>query len=276
MKPLRIFGYCILILFFFYELFPFYWMFNTAFKTRAELRLSPHVTFFPHNPTIENFVVVLRRQVTAFVTPPIMNSIIISLVSTLTTLILSVPASYSLARFKIKRSDNISFWILSQRMMPPIALAIPYFIMIGALNLLDTQLALILVYTAFNLPFAVWMLKAYWADFPWVLEEAALTDGCNRLQSFFNVILPLSWGSIATVTFFTFIFSWYEFLFALILTRSRATTITISLASSILETGVEWGWISALSVICTIPTILLSIFLYKRIISGLTLGAIKG
>lgn len=269
-------AYIVLLFFLFFQLFPVYWMFITAVKARTEIRMGTHVTFFPANPTLENFAIVLKRQVTAFAFPPLVNSILICTTSTLLTLGLSVPAAYALTRFRIKRSQDISFWILSQRMMPPIALAVPYFLLLKEFHLLDTQVGLVLVYTAFNLPFAVWMVRAYWTDFPWVLEEAALTDGCKRPRAFFKIVLPLSWGSMVTVAFFSFIFAWYEFLFALILTRSRATTITISLASNILETGVEWGWIAALSVICTIPPMILSIALYKRIVSGLTLGAVKG
>ncbi|MBC7189938.1 carbohydrate ABC transporter permease, partial [Candidatus Aerophobetes bacterium] len=188
---------------------------------------------------------------------------------------ISIPAAYGITRFRIGY-ENLSFWILSQRMLPPIAVVIPYFLLFKTLNLIDTYLSLIIVYLPFNVGFAVWLLIGFFEEFPKDIEEAALIDGCSRISAILKVILPIVAPGIVVCAIFCFIFCWNEFMFALILTRENAKTVTAQLAAFQSPTKIMWGEISALVVLAIIPILILALLVQKYLVRGLALGAVKG
>jgi len=262
----------IVLLFF---MFPVIWMILTSFKTKAEYFSYPPV-FIPKHFSFYNYK-------HALIFPPngrgglqgIRDSLIVSVSSTLLSLIIGSLAAYGIVRFKTG-GENFSFWILSIRMFPPVASVLPLFLIFKQLRFLDTYYALIIANTIFNLPFVIWLLKGFFEDIPVELSEAALIDGCSNLQTFIRITVPLAAPGMATSSLFAFIFSWNEFMFALLLTRRNVRTIPVVIGSLVGGHEILWGEIAAIGVIAIIPGILLAMFLQRYIIRGLTLGAIKG
>jgi multiple sugar transport system permease protein len=251
------------------------WMFMTSFKTEAEYFSYPPV-FIPEDFSLRNYF-------NAMAFPPegrgglqgLRDSLIIALSTALVALIIGAPAAYSLARFRIG-GENLSFWILSTRMFPPVASALPLFLIFKNLRLLDTHLALIIANTIFNLPFVIWLLKGFFEELPAEIEESALIDGCTYWGSFVRIALPLVTPGLMVTALFSFIFAWNEFMFALLLTRRSVRTLTIIVPSLVGGHEILWGEIAAIGVIAIIPGVLLSIMLQRYLVRGLTLGALKG
>ena len=207
-------------------LFPIYWLFMISFKTAEEIYSSPP-TWMPAAIQWSNYAVLFKDGDAKTV----WNSIVVAGVSTVLAMFLGTIAAYSLARFKTG-GENLDNWILSQRMIPPIAVVFPIFLMfvwIGKLGLqmMDTYHGLILLYTAFNLPYVIWMMKGYIQDIPKALEESALVDGCTRWQVIGKVVFPMCRAGLFATAIFTFVFAWNDFLFALVLTRTEVTTYTV-------------------------------------------------
>jgi len=256
-------------------MFPVAWMFLTSFKTESEYFSYPPV-FIPDDFSLRNYF-------NAMAFPPdgrgglqgLRDSLIIAAATALVSLIIGAPAAYSLARFRIG-GENLSFWILSTRMFPPVASALPLFLIFKQLRLLDTHMALIIANTIFNLPFVIWLLKGFFEELPRGVEEAALIDGCTYWGSFVRIALPLIAPGIMVVTLFSFIFAWNEFMFALLLTRRSVRTLTIIVPSLVGGHEILWGEIAAIGVVAIIPGIVLSILLQRYLVRGLTLGALKG
>jgi len=255
-------------------LLPLYWIFITAFKIEGEVLASPPI-FLPIKFTLDSFkYIFLSRSMFLF----LKNSLIISFFSVILSMVLGCFAAFSLAKFKFKKGINnfISNWILSTKFMPPIIIVLPVFFLFKYLGILDTRLCLIIAYTSFNLPFIIWMMKGYFSEIPSDIEEAGLIDGCGKLGVFFRIIIPLSLPGIAASGIFSFILSWNEFIFALILTSSRSTTLPVFISQFITDRGLLWGQISAASFIALIPVVIFAIFSQKYIVRGLTAGAVKG
>lgn len=249
---------------------PFIWNVMTSFKDKGEYFTYPPV-FIPRSFDLEHYVQGGRLGGIK----GIRDSLIIAASTTLIAIALGSLAAYSLARFRIG-GDNLAFWILSVRMMPPIASVLPLFLFFRFLRWLDTYQALILTHSLVNLPFAVWMLKGFFEELPQELEEAALVDGCGRLGAFARVALPLVAPGLVATALFCFMFSWNEFLFALILGRSRVTPITVNIAGMIGGHEILWAEISAVSIMASVPIIIMAIVLQRYLVRGLTLGAVKG
>ncbi|MDI3530822.1 MAG: multiple sugar transport system permease protein [Candidatus Atribacteria bacterium] len=205
------------------------------------------------------------------------NSLIVALCSSLITLVLGVMAGYALTRFQYRRwkNEDIAFFILSQRMFPPVALAMPFFILFNVLQLLDNVLSLIIVYSVMNLPIVTWIVKEFFSDLPKELEEAALVDGCSRWKALFTILMPLAIPGIAVSFLFSFIFSWNEFLIALTLTFENAKTLPLQMAGLTTLRGPQYWDIAASSLVIMIPPLLVTIFANRYIIRGLTFGAVK-
>ena len=266
---------CLLIFALSFFLFPVMWMFLTSFKTEAEYFSYPPV-FIPGDFSLRNYF-------NAMTFPPegrgglqgLRDSLIIALSTALVALIIGAPAAYSLARFRIG-GENLSFWILSTRMFPPVASALPLFLIFKNLRLLDTHMALIIANTIFNLPFVIWLLKGFFEELPAEIEESALIDGCTYWGSFVRIALPLVTPGLMVTALFSFIFAWNEFMFALLLTRRSVRTLTIIVPSLVGGHEILWGEIAAIGVIAIIPGVLLSIILQRYLVRGLTLGALKG
>ena len=286
-------------------LIPAVWMGMTAFKSRPDaVAVPPKIAF---EPTLEGFVSLFtkRRQLTgeeieayklrddlnwadqlalkrgqAIIGQSdfpkfLRNSLIIASVSTFFSIFFGVLAAYAFSRFKVRGENDLMFFILSTRMLPPVVVTIPIFLMYRAFNLFDTHFGLILLYTAFNLSFAVWLLKGFIDEIPREYEEAALVDGYSRLQAFRKIVLPQSITGIAATTVFSFIFAWNEYAFALMLTSDVARTAPPSLPSRIGTGGVEWAAIAAGSLAFLIPVIILTFALRRHLLRGVTFGAIR-
>jgi len=202
------------------------------------------------------------------------NSLLINGLSTLIVVIIGAMAGYAFSRYQSKLFENLKFWYLSTQMIPPICAVLPVFVMMIALDLVDTHQGLIWVYTATNLPFAVWMSAGFFEGIPKEIEEAFLVDGCTPFQAFLRM-LPLIKGGLAATSVFTFLMGWNEFLFAFILTRFEAITLPVGLSQFKTIVGLEWGEMAAMGVFMLVPVIVLSAILQKHLIRGLTFGAVK-
>ena len=227
---------------------------------------------FIFSPTGENYWELFTKFDFARV---LMNSLVITFASCFVVVVLGVLAAYALARMKVPGEKHIALWILSLRFLPPIAVAIPFYIQWQDLNLLDTYLGLILIYVSFNLPFAIWMMRGFLADVPVALEEAALLDGLTRLQIILRVVVPVVMPGIASTAIFTFVFTWNEYLMALMLTAFKSVTVPVTIAKFVQPYTVLWGSLSAAVVIQVVPMLVVVFLLQRHIVRGMTLGAVK-
>ncbi len=205
----------------------------------------------------------------------IWNSLVVAGASTVFAMLLGTIAAYSLARYRTG-GDNLAIWIISQRMIPPIAIAFPIFLLYAILGLVDTRLGLIALYTAFNLPYVIWMMRGYVEDVPVELEESALVDGLNRWQMLWRVVFPMVRTGLFATAVFTFIFAWNEFLFALILTRTEVITFPVQVSHYFGQQQIFWAKIGAMSVLGTLPVFVTVAMAQRLLVRGISLGAVKG
>lgn len=260
-------------------LLPLYWVAVTSIKPQDDLLTDPPV-WWPHHPTGLHYSTALNafRGWTG-----LENSLIVAFSTTVLAVAIGTAAAYSMARYQTG-GKHLAFWFLSQRIMPPIAIVIPVFLLYARytnewfrLSLVDTHIGLILLYTVFALPFTVWMMFAYFRQMPVELEEAALVDGCSRLQALWKIAWPLAAPGIVSAAAFAFILSWTEFIFALVLTRTNATTLPVVLAGIITGfQGNQYGEASALTMVSLIPALAIGILIQRHLVRGLTLGAVQG
>ena len=204
-----------------------------------------------------------------------LNSLIVTLASTAITIIMATFAAYAFSRFRLRGKDDTMFFILSTRMLPAIVVLIPVFLFFRRLALADTHLGLIILYTAFNLSFAVWVLKGFIDEIPVEYEEAAMIDGYTRFQTFWKIVLPQATTGIAATAVFCFIFAWNEFGFAFIMTKSTAQTVPPWLPYQMGVLGYDWGAAAAGAVLFIIPAMIFTIILRKHLVRGITFGAIR-
>lgn len=250
---------------------PLYWMFITSIKPSDDYLAVPPV-WFPDEPTMLHYTAALfaYRGLDGLI-----NSVIISAAATVLSTALGTLMAYSLARFNTG-GQHLSFWVLSQRFLPPIATVLPIFLIYRALGLHDTHFGLIIAYTVFTLPVTVWMMFAYFRQMPKSLEEAALVDGCTRWQSLRRVAIPLAMPGIVAAAVFAFIACWTEFFFALILTSQTAFTLPTVFRAFLGFQGAQYGEASALAMVSLVPSIILGILVQRHLVRGLTLGAVRG
>lgn len=261
-------------------MFPIYWMITTSFKLPEDILTRPPKFVF--EPTLQNYTYAFREGNFGLY---IRNTLVVALLSTSIAIVLGAMASYSFARYNVG-GGHIMFFILTTRMMPAIAVIIPYFIIfrnigrtaIGhALGLgLDQLGALVVSYTMFNLPFAIWLMFSFFQDIPPELESSSRLDGYTRFQTLRKVVLPLAAPGIAVTAIFCLLFTWNEFLFAFLLTRERAATITVGVAGFWTQQGILWGPMAAATVLCVLPMMVFVLFLQRYIVRGLTFGAVRG
>lgn len=248
---------------------PLIWLLLAAFKTRAEMFQTPP-PILPDSLNLRNFEKVLSDS-----TPYFLNSFTAGVVSTVLALLLAVPAAYALARFRLRGSKDLEFWILSTKMMPPIAVVIPLFVIFQKMSMLDTRIGIVLLYTAFNLPFAVWMLTLFFKKVPIEIEEAAKLDGCNLFQVITLMVLPLARSGLAVVAIFSFIWTWNDLLFGLVLTQNEARTLPVVLATFASNLDIKWELMAALAVLQTLPVVLFTFFCQRYIVYGLSYGGVE-
>ncbi|MUG69403.1 carbohydrate ABC transporter permease [Paenibacillus validus] len=256
------------------SIFPVLWMVLTSLKTSWDAQALPPIWVFV--PTFENYTALFANKGSSSeFTSLLWNSAFVSIVSTVLSVAFGALASYSLSRFRLKRGKDIAIWILSTRMFPPAATLVPVFMMMSWLDLIDTYAALIIPYTAFNLSFVVWMLKGFFDDIPIDLEEAATVDGCSRMAAFYKIILPLIAPGLAATAIICLMFSWNEFMFALVLSRNDVVTAPVIANQFITMYGVKWGELTAASTIMTTPVLIFAILVRNHMIKGLTMGSVK-
>lgn len=241
----------------------------TSFKTRVEALGSPFALF---RPTLDNYSHIFAEYSFAHYAK---NSLVASVASTLVALALGSLAAYALARYRFRGRGGLAYWILSLRMAPAIASVIPLFIMLRQVHLTDNLIGLILVYIGANLPLVIWMMKGFFDDLPVDMEESALIDGASRLGACVRIALPLVAPGLAATAILTFIFTWNEFLFALILTGRNAQTLPVAVTLFVRETGIDWGYMTAAASLMMLPMVICTLFVRRGLTRGLTLGAIK-
>jgi multiple sugar transport system permease protein len=254
-----------------FVMIPLYWMFVTSIKPSDDYLAVPPV-WFPSEPTIVHYTAALfaYRGLQGLI-----NSLVISLAATLLSALLGTLMAYSLARFNTG-GQHLSFWVLSQRFLPPIAIILPLFLNYRALRLQDTHVGLILAYTVFTLPVTVWMMFAYFRGMPRSLEEAALVDGSTRWHAFWRIAVPLAAPGIVAAAVFAFIACWTEFFIALVLTSRNAFTLPTVFRSFLSFQGAQYGEAAALSIVSLVPSIVLGVLAQRHLVRGLTLGAVRG
>lgn len=278
--PIEILRYALIVVILTVTLFPIAWLITTSFKPADDIMVSP--PRFVFKPTLDNYVYAIQKANFAHF---IENTLYVAVVSTIIVIVLSSLASYSFARYN-PGGGNILFFILTTKMFPAIAVVLPYFLIfkeIGdtavgkALGIgLDRPGALIVSYTMFNLPFAIWLMVSFFQDIPRELEDSARLDGYNRLQVLWRVVLPLAAPGIAVTAIFCLLFSWNEFLFAYILTRDAARTITVGVESFFTLRGILWGPVAAAATISVAPMLVFVLILQRYMVRGLTFGAVRG
>lgn len=282
---------------------PLIWIILTGFKTPADaISYPPKVVF---TPTVEgycNLFTTRSRQSAEYINalppaqskcdevarannmvvagstnyvPRFLNSLIIAVGSTILSVGLGVMAAYAFSRFKVPMKDDLLFFILSTRMMPPIAVAIPIYLMYRELGLSDTRLGMILLYSAVNISLAVWLLKGFIDEIPREYEEAAMVDGYSRLQAFIKVVLPQATTGIVATAIFCLIFSWNEYAFAVLLTSGEAQTAPSFIPIIIGEGGQDWPAVAAGTTLFLVPILVFTVFMRKHLLRGITFGAVR-
>ncbi len=263
--------FLLLGLFLVFVFVPLYWMFNTSIKPSDDYLAVPPV-WFPSEPTLLHYEVALftYRGLQGLI-----NSLIISLSATVLSALLGTLMAYSLARYNTG-GQHLSFWVLSQRFLPPIGIVLPVFLIYRNIGIYDTHFGLIIAYTVFTLPVSVWMMFAYFRQMPRSMEEAAQVDGWTRWQAFWRVAVPLAAPGIVAAAVFAFIACWTEFFFALILTSRYAFTLPTVFRAFIGFQGAQYGEAAALAIVSLGPSIALGVLAQKHLVRGLTLGAVRG
>lgn len=257
---------CVALLF----AFPLYWLAAISVKSPEEIFASPPV-WVPGQFDFSTYIS-LFKDGDAWA---VWHSLVTAGVSTVIAMVLGTAAAYSIVRFRTG-GENLSIWIISQRMIPPIVVAFPLFLLYVSLNIIDTYLGLILLYTAINLPYVTWMMRGYIQEIPVELEQSALIDGLSRLGVLWRVVPPMASAGMFATAVFTFIFAWNEFLFALILTRTEVVTYPVVVTGYFGAQSTFWAKIGAMSMLGVVPMILVVGTMQKFIVRGISMGAVKG
>lgn len=253
-------------------LFPFYWTLITSLKPNNELYGST-VRYWPQHPTLQNYK---NLFVEINFLHPMMESFIVAISTTIVSLFASTLAAYAFTRYDFKGRKPLMAMFLTNNMFPTVLLLIPLYTIMRKLGLLYTPWALILAYTTFTIPFSVWLLNGYLKDLPISLEEAAMIDGASRAQAFIYIVLPVLTPCIVATGVYIFMNSWNEYVFAMMFTNPGNRTIPVTLNSLIGQLGVQWDLITTGGIITIIPVCIMFFFAQKRLVEGLTAGAVKG
>ena len=262
---------CSLAVFAVWSIFPVYWLVAMSLKQDREvLSRRPRIFFFEYQ--FDNYaeVIVDPNTLSYF-----LNSAIVALGSTALSLAIGVPAAYVISRYRFRGATDFAFWILTTRMAPPVAVLIPFFVMYVTLGLNDTHIGLVFAHVALNLAIVVWLLRGFFEDLPFELEEAAFMDGATHFQAFRQISLPLAAPGIGAVGILSFLFSWNEFLFALVLADEAVRTVPVGIYGFVGFQTIAWGNLSASAVLMILPVVLFITVFQRSLIRGLTLGTVK-
>ena len=248
--------------------FPIFYMFVTSIKPEEKVA-PPQWTF---TPTMENYADVFSSELIL----NLVNSVTITIITVLLTVLLSLPAAYSIVFGNLKKAESYYNWFITTTLLPAVAVVIPIYLAFNYVGLLDTRLGLILLYTGAGVPLMIWMVKTFFEDVPYEIIEAADIDGCTRLTTFFKIILPLIKGGVFSTSLLVFITTWNEFFFAVNMTYSKASTLAVYLNRFLTQQGFFWAKMSAAATVVVIIPIILGFFTQKTLVKGLTVGAVKG
>lgn len=272
----RLLGALVVVLILLFILSPFIWALITSFKGRIDSLQMTFIPWIQFEPTMENWH---NELVVAWpeTRKALLNSVTIAVGASVLATSLGTLGGYALARFSFRLGNaNLLGWVLSQRFMPPVATLIPFFVLFQTIGLIDTRLGMILINTTFVLPFAILIMRDYFADLPQEIEEAAFVDGAPFWRYFVRIALPISTPAIAASAIICFAFAWNEFIFASVLTNRDAQPYTLSIANSANVRGINFGYIATRMLLAVALPVLLSLFVQRYIIRGLSMGAVKG
>lgn len=265
--------YFVILLFLISAFLPYAWILSTSLKNFSEIFTIP-IRLIPQEVTLQNFKAVIFGQM--HFGQKFLNSLIVTLTTTLLSLIISIPCSYALARFRMKGKPLLLYTILVSQMIPIAVLLIPLYIVIVKIGLVNTFSSLVIANLTFSVPFVVWVLYGFFCRLPVEIEESALIDGCTRLQTLIRIVLPSAAPGLAAAAAYTFISAWQEYMFALTFINSQKKfTLPIALTSYIGQYGTQWGNLMAASLLVTLPVLFLFFGIQKLMVKGLTAGAVK-
>jgi len=250
--------------------FPIFWMLLTSFKTEIDAFATPPQLFF--TPTLENYTLVNERSDYFHFA---WNSVVVSFGSTIIGMLLAVPAAYSMAFFETKRTKATLLWMLSTKMLPPVGVLVPIYLLFKDLQMLDTRIGLTIIFTLINLPIMIWMAYTYFKEIPKEVLEAARMDGSTLFQEIWRVLLPMSKGGLASTVLLALILSWNEAFWSLNLTASQAAPLTALIASYSSPEGLFWAKLSAVSTLACAPILIFGWISQKQLVRGLSFGAVK-
>ena len=254
-------------------IFPLYWLTISAFKLEQDYRAYPPV-FFPSQLTLDSFIEVFTKNQ---LMNNLINSATISVVTTVITLLIGSMAAYAVQRGPLgKKARNFfGLWFMVQKMYPAIATAIPVYLVMRSLKLIDTLLAMIIMNTSFNLPLVIWLMMGFFEQVPYELEESAMLDGSGFTHRFFNIILPITKPGLVASAILTFTATWNEFLFAVILSINKSKTLPVVIAGFITDRGLAWGPMAASALVTLVPVVILTLLVQKDFVKGMAMGAVK-
>ncbi len=250
--------------------FPILWMVLTSFKTEADAYTDPPLLIF--QPTMDNYRTALQES---RYFDYLGNTLVITVFAALAACLLGIPAAYTLAYYPGKRANFTMMWVMSTRMLPPVGVIVPLYIIFKNLSLFDTHFGLILLYTTMNLPLVIWMMRSFLADLPYEILEAARIDGATLLQEFTRVILPLAMPGLMATLLLCFIFTWNEFFIAFNLTITKAAPLSVFIVSFKTSEGLFWAKMSAAATITALPVVIAGWVAQRQLVRGLTAGAVK-
>lgn len=254
-------------------LFPLIWMVLTSFKEQRDIFTMPPTLFF--TPTLESYVTYLQRP---DIWRRLVNTVIVAVGSGVLSIVAGAMAGYALARIRLRGAGTIGLLIVLSRGVPPIALAVPMFLVARKLGLTDKHITLILAYCTFLIPYVMWLMRGFFLSLPKELEESAMIDGCSRFGAFFKIIVPISLPGLLSTMIFSMILAWEELLFALVLTNRNASTIPVAIQGIAGDTinGANWAALTAVGTITVLPVIVFAMLVQKWLVQGLADGATKG
>jgi multiple sugar transport system permease protein len=259
---------CVLI----WTLVPLIWMVLSSFKPASDLTADPPKLTF--HPTLDHYRTLFSggNGIGGYV----LHSLVASGVSTIIAVVLGCMAGYGLARSSFRGKDHVAFWIISTRMAPIAAMILPLFIIFRGMGVIGSVWSLIIAYLTFNLPFAIWIMNAFFSQTPPALEEAAMVDGASRWQAFYRIALPLTLPGIATTAILCLVFSWNDYAFASTFSGPASQTLPIAASQLVTQTSIDWGQLTAIGTIVVAPMIIVGLAVRRWLVTGLTLGAVTG
>jgi multiple sugar transport system permease protein len=263
--------YLILGVFVVWTLVPILWMITSSFKLRTGMFEMPPTIIF--EPTLQYYEELIFGSNP--LTPYLINSIIVSIASAVVAVGLGTLGGYGLSRLQIRGKKHLAFWIISTRMAPIAVVIVPLYFIYQYAGLLNTHLGLIIAYTTFNLPFAIWLMRSFFDEIPVAIEDAARIDGATRWQAFYKVAVPLVLPGMGATAIISIVFAWNDFMFALIFTNDTTQTIPVAASQLVTQTGTHWGQLMAVGVVILAPMVVFGLIVKNYLVSGLTMGAMK-